>query len=74
MGNFDALNFGQSISNGKLTTDPAALLCLLYQLATDNVPDSLSGVLDLPSSVLSFITGKLNPIFANSGCTLVNAL
>ena len=70
--NFDALNFGQSISNGQLTTNPSDLLCLFYQIATDNVPDSLSGVLSLPSSVLSFITGKLNPIFANSGCTLVN--
>ena len=72
--NFDAINFGQSISNGKLTTDPAALLCLLYQIATDDVPDSLSSVLNLPSSVLSFMTGKLNPIFANSGCTLANVL
>lgn len=70
-GNFDALNFS-TIVNGKPSLDPQDLLCLLYQLATDNVPDSLSGTLTLPSEVLSFILGKLNPVFANSGCTLVS--
>jgi len=72
VGNFDALNLGQSITNGQLTTDPGDLLCLFYQIATDNVPDSLSSVLNLPASVLSFITGKLNSVFATSGCSLVN--
>ena len=69
VGNFDSLSFG-SISNGALSTKPADLLCLLYQLATDNVPDSLNSVLTLPTELLSFATSKLNPIFQNSGCPL----
>ena len=73
-GNFDALGtFQQSISGGKLTADAAGVECLLYQLATENVPSSLSGVLTLPLEVLEFTTGKLNPIFKNSGCPLVTA-
>lgn len=67
--NFDALNFS-SIQNGKLNTDPSAVLCLIYQLATENVPSSLSNVLELPLQVVQFATGKLNPIFKNFGCLL----
>lgn len=73
VGSFDALNFG-TISNGKLSLNPQDILCLLYQLATDDVPDSLSSVLTIPSEVLGFVTAKLNPIFANSGCTLASPL
>lgn len=73
VGNFDALDFG-AISNGMLSLEPQDVLCLLYQLATDDVPDSLSSVLTLPSEVLSFATSKINPVFANSGCTLVSPL
>ena len=72
--NFNALNFGTAISNGKLSLKAQDVLCLLYQLATDDVPDSLSSVLTVPSAVLSFATSKLNPIFADSGCTLKNPL
>ncbi|KAL9064901.1 MAG: hypothetical protein Q9161_008575 [Pseudevernia consocians] len=71
-GNFDALSWGSAISNGKLSLDEQDLLCLLYQLATDNTPTSLSSVLTLPSEVLNYILAKINPIFANSGCTLVS--
>ena len=74
VGNFDALNFGSAISNGKLSPNPQDILCLFYQLATDNVPDSLSSVLKLPSELLKFATSKLNPIFMNSGCTLASPL
>ena len=74
VGNFDALSWGSAISNGKLSLDEQDILCLLYQLVTDNVPDSISSVLTLPSEVLNFTTAKLNPIFANSGCTLVSPL
>ena len=70
VGNFDALGFGTAIQNGKLSLNKQDLLCLLYQLATDDVPDSVSSVLTLPSQLLGFATAKLNPIFANSGCTL----
>ena len=74
VGNFDALNFGSAISKGKLSLKLQDILCLLYQLATDEVPDSLNSVLKLPSELLSFATSKLNPIFANSGCTLASPL
>lgn len=73
VGKFDALSFG-AISNGKLSLNAQDVLCLFYQLATDEVPDSLSSVLALPSELLSFATSKLNPIFANSGCTLASPL
>ena len=72
VGNFDALNFGSAISNGKLSPNTQDLTCLLYQLATENVPDSLTTVLTLPSEVVTFATAKLNPIYASSGCTLVS--
>lgn len=74
VGNFDALSFGSAISNGQLSLNPQDVLCLLYQLITDNVPDSLSSVLTPPSEVLSFATAKLNPVFSNSGCTLASPL
>ena len=70
-GNFDALSFS-SIQNGKLDTSTNSLLCLIYQLATDDVPSSLSGVLELPLEVVQFAAGKLNPIFQNFGCPLVS--
>ena len=72
VGNFDALSFGNAISNGMLSLNPQDVNCLLYQLATDNMPDSLNSVLTLPSEVLDFTTSKLNPIYASSGCTLKN--
>ena len=68
-GNFDALNFG-SIQNGKLDTSTNSILCLIYQLATDNVPSSLNGVLELPLEIVQFAAGKLNPIFKDYGCPL----
>ena len=74
VGNFDALNFGSAISNGKLSLEPQDVLYLLYQLATDDVPDSLNSVLEIPSAVLSFATSELNGVFKNSGCTLVTPL
>ena len=70
-GNFDALgSFGGVIEGGKLSLNESAVLCLLYQLATEDVPSSLSGVLELPATVLNFAIGKLNPIFESSGCPL----
>ena len=71
-GNFDALNYG-IIVNGNLTdTSTDAILCLIYQLVTQNVPSSLSGVLDLPVEVVEWAAGNLNPIFKNYGCPLVD--
>ncbi|TKA74865.1 hypothetical protein B0A49_04790 [Cryomyces minteri] len=69
--NFNAMgSFGTAIQNGKLSLNPKDVKCLLYQIATENVPDSLSTVLELPLNVLNFMTGKLNPVFAGSGCPL----
>ena len=70
-GNFDALSFG-AIQDGKLDTSTDSVLCLIYQFATDDVPSSLSGVLELPLEVVQFAAGKLNPIFQNYGCPLVS--
>ncbi|KAL9116549.1 MAG: hypothetical protein Q9187_006925 [Circinaria calcarea] len=70
-GNFNLLgSFGNAIQGGKLVGSPSDIKCLLYQLATDNVPSSLSGVLELPLAVMSWAAGKLNPIFEGSGCPL----
>ena len=60
--NFDALNFGADFKNGQFSATAQNVLCLLYQFATDNVPSSLSGVLELPLEVVSFAVGKLNPV------------
>ncbi|CAD6574458.1 MAG: hypothetical protein ASARMPREDX12_006596 [Alectoria sarmentosa] len=73
VGNFDLLNFS-TITNGELSVNPQDVLCLLYQLVTDDAPDSLNSVESLPSEILDFATAKLNPIFANSGCTLASPL
>lgn len=71
-GNFDALSYGV-IVNGTLTdTSTDALLCLIYQLVTQNVPSSLSGVFDLPAEVVEWAGGNLNPIFKDYGCPLVD--
>lgn len=71
-GNFDALSYG-IIVNGTLTdTSTDALLCLIYQLVTQNVPSSLSGVFDLPAEVVEWAGGNLNPIFKDYGCPLVD--
>ena len=71
-GNFDALSYG-IIVNGTLTdTSANAILCLIYQLATQNFPSSLDGVLNLPAEVTTWASGKLNPIFENYGCPLVD--
>ena len=71
-GDFDAVSFGSSIEDGKLDASTDSVLCLIYQFATDNVPSSLSGVLELPLEVVQFAAGKLNPLFGNFGCALVS--
>ena len=69
-GQFDALDF-QAIKGGKLSApDASSIACLLYQLATENVPASLSGVLELPLQIVSYAAGKLNPVFEDFGCPL----
>lgn len=76
--NFDAMgdfgtgvNGGPIIKGGKIvTTNPNDVVCLLYQLATEDVPDSLNSVLTLSKEVLTWTTGKLNPVFICTGCPL----
>jgi hypothetical protein len=60
------------IKNGELpdTATAADVLCLLYQVVTENVPASLTSVTDLTQAVLDWTVGKLNPVFRNSGCVL----
>ena len=73
LGDFDGLgDFGSggAIVNSSLSPDPSVVLCLLYQLATEDVPSSLSGVLELPVQVVDWAVGKLNPVFNNTGCPL----
>jgi hypothetical protein len=69
--NFNALNFG-AIRDGKFANGPTAgdILCLLYQLGTHQLPDSLTGLAALPLNLLTWSVGKLNPVFKNAGCAL----
>ncbi|KAL9587742.1 MAG: hypothetical protein Q9212_000034 [Teloschistes hypoglaucus] len=61
-GNFDLLQGYKGVfGDGKFTGTAKDVTCLLYQLATDNVPSSLAGVLELPLQVVEFSIGKLNP-------------
>lgn len=62
-GKFDALGF-QSIKDGKIPVDAATITCLLNQIATGPLP----GAVSLPTQLLSWVLGKLNPIFTNHGC------
>jgi unspecific peroxygenase len=70
-GKFNALASFGSIKNGTLDTSGSNTLCLIYQLATDNVPSSVSStVLELPLGVVGWAAGKLNPVYKNFGCPL----
>ena len=71
-GNFDALSHGIIVDGNLSDTSTNAILCLIYQMVTQNVPSSLSGVLDLPAEVVTWAGEKLNPIFENYGCPLVS--
>ena len=73
VGNFDALDSFGFIENGQIpnSTTAADFVCLLYQLATENVPSSVGGVLTLTAEALDFSIGKLNPVFQDFGCPLI---
>lgn len=70
-GNFDLLNFGDDFNEGKWNATAQGALCLLYQIATADVPSSLSGVLELPVSIVDWAVGKVNPV---SACEQVGGL
>ena len=74
VGNFDLLEtFRQVISGGKLTGSANDVECLLYQFTTEDIPSSLSGVLTLSLEVIEWAAGKLNPVYAGTGCPVVGA-
>ena len=72
--NFDALgSFSPGVVNGKFSTNPNDIICLMYQLATEDVPDAINNVETLPQLVIDFAAKQLNtlPVFQNAGCPLV---
>ncbi|ORY82462.1 Chloroperoxidase [Protomyces lactucae-debilis] len=70
---FNALNAGTAIQNGQLNVKTASdLRCLLFQIATDNYPSSLSGGVALLSAAgKAFAVAKLLPYTTVSGCPAV---
>jgi hypothetical protein len=70
--NFNKLDFG-AIMNGELDATAGNFLCLLYQLATTQIPNTVTQLLDVPLDSLKWAAGKLNPAFANAGCALAFA-
>ncbi|CAI6335538.1 unnamed protein product [Periconia digitata] len=71
--NFNALNSTfDIIKDGKLPDDvtTAQVVCFLYQLAVNNIPNALSSVTDVLLDALDWSAGKLNPVFKNAGCAL----
>ena len=76
---FDALGPSGSgvvgVENSLLSTKASDFICLMYQIATEDVPSSLqTKVGPLPASVALFAAKNLNPldIFKNAGCTLLS--
>ncbi|PPJ56676.1 hypothetical protein CBER1_08710 [Cercospora berteroae] len=72
---------GPFFSNGTLPGSPQGVSCLLYQLATENIPSALGGggEADLPPARLNWMRDTLNPVFTNAtfspaaafGCPIV---
>jgi hypothetical protein len=67
--NFDALNAG-SIVDGKLDATVGNLVCLLFQLATTQIPNTVGQLTALPLDLLNWATAKLAPVLGNAGCVL----
>ncbi|SMQ55948.1 unnamed protein product [Zymoseptoria tritici ST99CH_3D7] len=68
-GNFNGLNSGTDIVNGKINPDlPYNALCLMYQALTGAQPGLLGVAVNLPVNSLSAITKGLAPMAANLGC------
>jgi hypothetical protein len=74
VGNFDALGSWGLITGSQIpsTTTVEEMVCLLFQLATEEVPSSLSTVTTLLDEVLDWLTEQLNAVnvFGNYGCPL----
>lgn len=70
VGNFNGLNLGSQVVNGKLNANTAQdYQCLLFQIATDNVPSG-GGAL-LTAAQQAFALGKVAPFRTISGCPAV---
>jgi hypothetical protein len=50
------------------TTTTSGILCLFYDILTDNTPGSVQ----LPTNALKYILGILNPLFGPFGCSLLS--
>lgn len=70
-GAFDAISFG-SIQNGTLSSSISAqdTSCLLYQLATGNIPSYLNSVITPTVDALDFVSTKLGTQLNNLGCPI----
>jgi hypothetical protein len=49
-------------------TTTSGILCLFYDILTDNTPGSVP----LPTNALKYLLGVLNPLFGPFGCALLN--
>ncbi|CAG8983329.1 hypothetical protein HYALB_00007457 [Hymenoscyphus albidus] len=66
-GEFQTVSYG-SIQNGILGGTGSGTVCLLYQIATGQVPSSLNGVLAPVLGIVQFATRKLGLAMENLGC------
>lgn len=66
---FKPSNYGP-IKNGILDGTSSGTLCLLYQLATGQLPSTLNGVVAPVLGVLQFATSKLGLAMENLGCPI----
>lgn len=65
---------GVNVNNNTSILSPNEFICLIYQIATENLPSSLHTKLGpAAASILAFATENLNPmgIFTTAGCTLL---
>ena len=76
---FDALGASGTgvagVKNSLLSLNPNDFICLMYQIATEDVPSSLQTAIGpLAASVLAFAIENLNPlgVFTTAGCTLLS--
>ena len=63
------------VKNNQLNLNPNDFICLIYQIATEDVPSSLQTKLGpAAASVAAFAIKNLNPlgIFTTAGCTLLS--
>ena len=72
VGNFVGVGTnGPYITASHLDTSSAnAAECLLYQLATENEPSSVTGSQDRSGSALSLMRNVMAPVQAASGCPI----